>query len=154
MNSYMKRLKEVHKKDNPNSVLNMKTARVSWSKLTAAEKKRFKETNEEESSGRNAVAKIKRKSRDAVYRNKQNLKKQQEEKEKEQFVKEFEKILTEKKQKLVKLTGDNSDIQKEISAAKTEAAVMLTLVKDLTEEENMLKAQVKEALSHHKTCRK
>ena len=153
-NIYIKELKRLKFKDNPKEVLNMKSARYSWKVLPIEEKEKFKRLGEVDKHTHESSSKEMKKARDAGYRKKKSLKEKTEKEESGIFRKEFEVMIDEKKVRLESLEGKRDNLKKEIESADNENLVVTRLIKDLAEDEASLKSKVKEALVHHKICKK
>ena len=155
INMFAQKMKKLQSKDNPNGVLNMPAVRQAWNTLAADEKKKFKEVGQDQQSSTDSISsKERRRARDKKYSEKKALLKKQEKEDKANFIKQFENLMEEKRQNLKQMEDKKADLEKEVSAAVTENEVFANMIKNLSEEERHLKLKLKEALCHHKQCKK
>ena len=145
--------------DNNNAKLEGSDKPVCPKKKYLSDKKKFQDNHQDDQSGIVSVIPSKttdgkKKGRDLIYRRNQALVKKQETEEKSNFLREFVTILADKEMKLVSLLKKKKDLEKDILLAGTEHEVMTKMVTDLEEEEIEFKSKVKEALNHHKSCKK
>ena len=92
--------------------------------------------------------------RDLGYRKKEKQTKGKEEEEKVNFLREFDEMLVKKRTKLANMMIEKDDLTSEIATATGENKVMDRMISELEEEEIKMKSRIKEALNHHKICKK
>ena len=155
-NFFVKEAKKALLTENPKGKLNMKSVRDSWNSLPSDKKENIKKDIVDEQSLEAAakVRKEKKKARDLGYRKKEKHTKGQEEEEKVNFLREFDEMLVKKQTKLANMMVEKDDLTSEIATTAGENKVMDRMISELEEEEIKMKSRIKEALNHHKICKK
>jgi len=161
-NYYVSEMKKLHKEDFPKASLDMNEVTKSWKALSTEQKLGYKLMSEQvveiadenESEVNQSLAKERKKERDRNYVRALAVRRNQEKEEKEHFIKDFEKILLEKKSKVEHLREKKNVVRKEIAMLVAESEVVQKMITEKDKEELALKSELRSLFGHHKICKK
>ena len=161
-NYYVSEMKKQHKVDFPKASFDMNEVSKSWKALPTEQKLRYKlmskqvveKVDENNSEVNQSLAKERKKERDRNYVKALAVRRNQEKNEKEHFIKDFERILLEKRSKVEHLREKKNVVRKEISMLVAESEVVQKMITEKDKEELALKSELRSLFSHHKICKK